>query len=194
MHDGPVTRQVCISLSEWFWRPPQGLLRGFCAGICWRPWIGQNELVQRCVLSTHPETQAVSAFHCIPLFTSGFSTRAVLARNPKRCLILKSKKANVFCLEQTLCFENSCFGTRIFDLKVPVFADLSWRPLTKNWLDNRKRGREILLSLLCEGIFWHKPPQTPPPNPPRTPSSGVDLASKEGQIRKSMLNRCQIDP
>ena len=37
-----------------------------------------------CVLSTHPKMQAVSAFCCIPLFTSGFSAHVFLARNPKQ--------------------------------------------------------------------------------------------------------------
>ena len=55
------------------------------------PVIGQNTLLKRCVLSMHPKTQAVSAFHCIPLLTIRCSTRSFLARNPKRCLILKSK-------------------------------------------------------------------------------------------------------
>ena len=32
----------------------------------------------------------------------------------------------MFCLGQTLCFENACFGTRVFDLKTHVFADLSF--------------------------------------------------------------------
>ena len=51
-----------------------------------------NALLKRNVLITHPKTQAVSAFCCIPWFTSGLSARAFLARNPKRCLTLKSNK------------------------------------------------------------------------------------------------------
>ena len=85
-----------------------------------------SELLKRCVLSTHPKTQTISALRCIPLFTSGFLARAFLACNPKRCLTLKSKTKSqcLFLRIATLCFENACFGTRVFDFKTRVFADL----------------------------------------------------------------------
>ena len=41
---------------------------------------------------------------------------------PKRSLILNSTKRKA-----ALCFENACFGTRVFDFKTRTFADL--RPL-----------------------------------------------------------------
>ena len=49
--------------------------------------------------------------------------------------ILKSQRTDAFCLEQTLCFENVWFGTRVFDFKTLVFADLrAWRVHTMDWI------------------------------------------------------------
>ena len=45
----------------------------------------------------------------------------------------------------------------------------------------------------CEGFDRHKPRGPDPRVRLALPPSGVDLASKEGQIRKSMSNRCRID-
>ena len=74
------------------------------------------------VFSTHSDTQAVPAFHCIRVFKGTFSTRAFFFYAPTRCLPLFKRGPKTI---STCFFFIARFDMRVSVFKSRVFAHLS---------------------------------------------------------------------